>query len=33
MMPDPRGLSRAMTRRSFVRTAVGAAALPLAVQE
>jgi len=31
MMPDPRGLSRSMTRRSFVRTAVGAAALALAV--
>lgn len=31
MMPDPRGLSRAMTRRSFVRTAAAAAALPLAV--
>jgi len=31
MTPDPRGLSHAMTRRSFVRGAAGVAALPLAL--
>jgi len=31
MTPDPRGLSRDMTRRSFVRGAAGVAALPLAL--
>ena len=32
MTSDPTGLSRAMTRRSFVRGAAGVAGLPLAVR-
>jgi len=32
MTSEPRGLHRAMTRRSFVRGAAGVAALPLAVR-